>query len=70
MKNLMVDFEVLKSFQVIVELPKVPSIKQLMWYPPLLEWFKWNSNGATKGALGPGGCSGLFKNSYGVVLGC
>jgi hypothetical protein len=40
------DFSILKKFNIIVHPPKSPTIKEVLWAPPPLDWLKCNTDGA------------------------
>jgi ribonuclease HI len=40
------DFSILKKFKIDIHPPKAPSIKEVLWCPPRLNWMKCNTDGA------------------------
>ncbi|KAI5410842.1 hypothetical protein KIW84_056110 [Lathyrus oleraceus] len=58
----MVDFSILKSFNVTLHSPKAPVIKEVMWSPLLRDWIKYNTDGAFSGVPGIGSYIGIFRN--------
>ncbi|RZB99644.1 Callose synthase 7 isoform B [Glycine soja] len=48
---------------------KAPSIIQVDWTPPICNWIKCNTDGAAKGAPGPAGCVGIFRDRSAITLG-
>jgi hypothetical protein len=55
------DFSVLKKFNVCIHPPKVSSLKEVIWQPPLPNWVKCNTDGAFTGLSAS--CGGIFRNS-------
>lgn len=45
-KNSMDDFNIIKSFQVMIHPPKAPVITEVLWNPPYMDWIKVNVNGS------------------------
>jgi ribonuclease HI len=60
--NSIMDFTLLKKFDIIMNPPKVPTVKEIHWHPPLLNWVKCNIDGASHGNPGPASCGGVFRN--------
>jgi ribonuclease HI len=56
------DFSFLKMFRITIHHPKPPSLKEVYWQPPLLNWYKCNIDGASCGNLGNASCAGIFRN--------
>jgi hypothetical protein len=54
------DFTVLKHFNVNIHNPKAPVIKEVLWCPPLINWHKCNTDGASLGSTGVSSCGGIF----------
>lgn len=52
MTSSMTDFQILQSIQVTGKPSTTPKIKLVMWYPPLYQWVKINTDGATCESLG------------------
>jgi len=63
------DFVILKHFEVIIKPPKAPIIKEVLWNPPIFNWVKCNTRGASLGNPGQSACGGLFRNSTSDFLG-
>lgn len=61
------DVVLLKSFRLNITHPSPRIVKDVIWFPPLLNWIKDNSYGAFTDNLTTVG--GIFRNSYGVHLG-
>lgn len=38
----MVEFMILKNFNVKIHPPKTPKIKDILWHPPIIAWIKCN----------------------------
>lgn len=70
MSNSSPEFMVLKQFSVIGHPSHAPSIKQVAWHPPLCNWVKCNTDGATKGFWGSASCGGIFRDKSAAMLGC
>ncbi|GAU30382.1 hypothetical protein TSUD_57940 [Trifolium subterraneum] len=64
------DFCILKAFNIKVNPPKAPVIIEVLWQPPILHWFKCNTDGAALGAPGQAACGGIFRDSTGDYIGC
>jgi ribonuclease HI len=56
------DFSFLKFFKIAIHHPRVPVIKEIIWNPPLLNWFKCNIDGASRGNPGLASCGGIFRD--------
>ncbi|MCH96355.1 glycerol-3-phosphate dehydrogenase, partial [Trifolium medium] len=41
------DFSILKKFKVSVHPPRAPTITEVLWHPPPLDWLKCNTDGAS-----------------------
>jgi ribonuclease HI len=57
------EFMILKALHVPLKFPKAPVIKEVLWQPPILDWIKCNSDGASAGNPGNSSCGGIFRNS-------
>ncbi|GAU28119.1 hypothetical protein TSUD_295560 [Trifolium subterraneum] len=57
------DFTFLKMFRICIHHPKVPILKEILWQPPLVNWFKCNIDGASCGNPGNASCGGIFTDS-------
>ncbi|GAU47191.1 hypothetical protein TSUD_350560 [Trifolium subterraneum] len=55
------DFITLKRFNVTVHSPKHTILKEVIWQPPLSNWVKCNTDGASTNVSSA--CGGLFRNS-------
>jgi hypothetical protein len=55
------DFITLKKFNVNLHPPKMSTLKEVIWKPPLIHWVKCNTDGASNGSTSA--CDGLFRNS-------
>jgi ribonuclease HI len=64
------DFSILKKFNVSIHNPKVSTVKEVVWNPPLLDCVKCNIDGASKGNPGLSSCGGIFRNSSADFLLC
>jgi ribonuclease HI len=54
------DFAVLKKFNVTLHPPRAPTIKEVIWSPPPLDWLKCNTDGAFNSVSAA--CGGVFRN--------
>ncbi|MCH79531.1 glycerol-3-phosphate dehydrogenase, partial [Trifolium medium] len=59
--NSMKDFSFLKLFDISIHQPKSTLLKEIIWKPPLLNWFKCNVDG-TSNSLGAAACGGVFRD--------
>ncbi|GAU44578.1 hypothetical protein TSUD_139510 [Trifolium subterraneum] len=55
------DFSILKKFNVTIHPPKAPDIKEVIWHPPIGLWLKCNTDGASNNLTAS--CGGIFRNS-------
>lgn len=60
----------LKAFKVNTHHPNAPKITEVIWSPPILQWIKCNTDGASIGTTGQAACAGIFRNRNGESLGC
>ena len=63
----MTEFVLLKHFEVKINPPKPNIIKEVLWYPPLFDYVKCNTDGAA--TSGNAACGGIFRNSNSDFLG-
>ncbi|GAU50814.1 hypothetical protein TSUD_410840 [Trifolium subterraneum] len=56
----MKDFSILKYFKVTLRPPRAPSIKEVLWQPPPIDWMKCNTDGAYNTVKAS--CGGVFSN--------
>jgi ribonuclease HI len=61
--NSMRDFTLLKKFNVNIHRPRAPYSRDILWNPPLLNWVKCNTDGASIGNPGTASCGGVFRDS-------
>ncbi|KAF1877237.1 hypothetical protein Lal_00012008 [Lupinus albus] len=64
------DLLILTTFNVTINLNMTPSIVEVIWQPPRVDWLKVNTNGAANGSLVPTGGSEIFRDSNGVFIAC
>ena len=69
MSNSQSDLLVLKNLGVSLHPNPSPNIIPVRWLPPPPDWIKVNTDGAARGAPGPSGCGGIFRNYRGFVKG-
>ncbi|MCI35140.1 hypothetical protein A2U01_0056361, partial [Trifolium medium] len=53
----MVDFRIIKAFNVKIHPPNAPSIKEVVWLPLIASWVKCNTDGAACGSPGQASCA-------------
>ncbi|XP_004296004.1 PREDICTED: putative ribonuclease H protein At1g65750-like [Fragaria vesca subsp. vesca] len=63
------DSKVLSSMGVILVLKCQSALRIVLWHPPLIPWLKLNTNGFSKGNPGLAGCGGVFRDSFGRLIG-
>jgi hypothetical protein len=56
------DFSILEFFKINIDNQNSPSVKEILWQPPLFNWVKCNIDGASKGNPGCSSCGGIFRN--------
>ncbi|GAU51888.1 hypothetical protein TSUD_416730 [Trifolium subterraneum] len=56
------DFTVLKMFRITIHHPIPPVLKEIIWQPPLLNWFKCNTDGASSSNPVNASCGGVFRD--------
>lgn len=66
--NSITNFSILKSFKVDIHHSNAPSIIEVLWSPPLPDWTKCNTDGASVGIPGPSSCGGIFRDNEGNCL--
>jgi len=49
----MTEFFILKSFNINIHPLKAPTIKDVIWHPPLINWIKANTDGAMINKIPP-----------------
>ncbi|MCH82427.1 ribonuclease H protein, partial [Trifolium medium] len=62
----MSDFKILKSFRVSVHPPRAPSIKEVLWQPPPIDWLKCNTDDASNNDTAA--CGGVFRNHHAMFI--
>jgi ribonuclease HI len=63
------DFEIMKFFKIDIHHPRLARIIEVLWSPPLVGWFKCNTDGTSLGNPGSAACGGLFRNRRGGFIG-
>jgi ribonuclease HI len=53
----------LKLFRISIHHPRASLLKEVLWQPPLLNWYKCNVDGASNGNPGKASCGGIFRDS-------
>jgi len=66
----MSDLVLLKAFKVANHPPRAPTINEIIWKPPLINWIKCNSDGAVVGSPGLLACGGIFRDSQARFISC
>jgi len=64
------DFVILKAFNINTHHPNVPKIIEVFWHPPIQNWVKCNTDGASIGNPGVAACAGIFRNRHVESKGC
>jgi hypothetical protein len=62
--NSLRDFTVLKQFIIDIHPPKTPTVKEIIWHPPLPSWVKCNIDCASKGNPGQASFGGIYRNNF------
>jgi ribonuclease HI len=62
------DFCILKKFNVLIHPPKAPSIVEVIWHPPIFNWIKCNTDGASNNISSS--CGGVFRNHSADLVAC
>jgi len=62
------DLVILKKFNINIHSPKAPIIKEVIWQPPIANWVKCNTDGASNTTNSS--CGGIFRNSDAILLCC
>jgi ribonuclease HI len=62
------DFIFLKKFNICIHQPKIPTLREILWQPPLQNWLKCNIDGASMGNPGATTCGGVFRDANGDFL--
>lgn len=65
-RNSLEDFRILKLFDVLIHPPRTSLIKFFLQVPPLDNWVKFNTNGATNNSSSA--CGGIFRSSSGDFI--
>jgi ribonuclease HI len=65
----MLEFKILKFFNVKPHPPNAPVIKEVLWLPPIVSWIKCNTDGAAIGSPGQASCAGVFRDHNALFLG-
>lgn len=66
----MTEFRILKALKINIHPPKAPSIKEVLWQPPIINWLKVNTDGAVTKNPSKAACGGIFRSSEGFTRGC
>jgi ribonuclease HI len=45
-------------------------VKEVIWYPPISNWMKVNTDGSLLKNPTRAACGGIFRNSFGFTMGC
>jgi hypothetical protein len=63
------DFEILNFFKIDIHQPGPPKVIEVLWSPPLVGWYKCNTDGTSLGNTGAAACGGLFRNHRSEFIG-
>jgi hypothetical protein len=55
------DFSFLKMFRISIHHPRPSFLKEVLWHPPLINWYKCNIDGASCGNPGNASCGAIFR---------
>ena len=69
-KGDMQEFTFLKACKVKIRPPRAPTIKEVIWIPPLTTWIKVNTDGAATKNPCKASAGGIFRNSESLCIGC
>lgn len=69
MSSSILEFSILKCFDIKFRPPLVPKVIQVDWWFPIRNWVKYNTNGDSRGNHGVSTCGGIFKDYLGIFLG-
>jgi hypothetical protein len=62
-------FVILKFFNINIHPPKAPTIKEVLWQPPLINWLKANTDGTLTKNPFKAACGGIFIDYTGKYIG-
>jgi ribonuclease HI len=51
-------------FRITIHHLGLPVLKEIIWQPPLLNWIKCNTDGASCGYSGIASCGGVFRDHH------
>jgi ribonuclease HI len=66
----MTEFRILKALKINIHPPNAPTIKEVIWAPPITSWLKVNTDGAVTRNPSKAACGGIFRSSEGFTRGC
>jgi hypothetical protein len=58
-----------EAFSVKISYGRAPTIKEVIWQPPVFNWIKCNVDGASEGNPGPASCGGFYRDKNGAFMG-
>jgi len=61
---------ILKALKINIHPPRDPIIREVIWKPPIANWWKINTDGALVRNPQKSACGGIFRNSFGFNVGC
>jgi len=64
----MLDFSLLKKFNISLHPPRAPKVIEVIWYPPVAPWIKCNTDGCF--TTTSSSCGGIFRNSNSDMIMC
>lgn len=65
----MTEFVIMKTFKVNIHPPKAPSIKEVIWQPPIQQWIKLNTDGAMIKNPCRASCASIFRDNNSIFKG-
>ncbi|KAF1876013.1 hypothetical protein Lal_00006644, partial [Lupinus albus] len=69
-KTYLLEFSIIRSFNVSVQYSNAPNIIEVVWFPHALGRIKVNNDGAAHGYLDHASEGEIFRDNSGGVLGC
>ena len=63
------EFVILKALKIKIRPPRAPTIKEVIWHPPIMNWLKVNTDGAVTKNPPKAACGGIFRSSEGFSRG-
>lgn len=61
---------ILQKFSIAPNLPKAPTVIEVIWEAPSYNWIKCNTDGSALGTSGVAACGGIFRDKSAAIVGC